>query len=97
MLQLEKCWFRGPAWVILWLHLPQVQAAREDQGVWPPGALPPPGRALSTWTLASLLPVPMHVSSWGPSPSWTGGQDASVYGWKEGGLSLNLKAGCALA
>ena len=50
MLQLEKCWFRGPAWVILWLHLPQVQAAREDQGVWPPGALPPPGRALSTWT-----------------------------------------------
>ena len=97
MLQLAKCWFRGPAWVILWLHLPQVQAAREDQGVWPPGAPPPPGRALSTWTLASLLPAPMQVSSWGPSPSWTGGQDAAVYGREEGGLSLNLKAGCALA
>ena len=32
MLQLEKHWFRGPAQVILWLHPPQVQAAREDQG-----------------------------------------------------------------
>ena len=32
-------------------------AAREDQGVWPPGAPPPPGRALSTWTLEPLLPA----------------------------------------
>ena len=57
MLQLEKRWFRGPAQVILWLHPPQVQAAREDQGVWPPGAPPPPGRALNTWTLEPLLPA----------------------------------------
>ena len=46
--------------------LPQVQAAREDQGVWPPGVLPTPGRALNTWTLESLFPVPVQASLLGP-------------------------------
>ena len=42
--------------------LPQVQAAREDQGVWPPGVPPTPGRALNTWTLESLFPAPVQAS-----------------------------------
>ena len=37
-------------------------AAREDQGVWPPEASPPPGRALSTWTPESLFPSPVPAS-----------------------------------
>ena len=41
-------------------------AAREDQGVWPPGAPPPPGRALSTWTPESLFPSPVPASLLGP-------------------------------
>ena len=42
--------------------LPQMQAAREDQGVWSPGAPPPPGPALSTQTL-ELLPEPLLEST----------------------------------
>ena len=45
---------------------PSPGAGREDQGVWPPGAPPPPGRALSTWTPKSLLPEPMPASLPGP-------------------------------
>ena len=62
--------------------LPQVQAAREDQGVWPSGAPTHLGRALSIWTLASLLPTPVPPSLC-PCPSPVGGQDTAVYGWKE--------------
>ena len=51
-----------PCSIILWLHPPQGQTAREDQGVWPPGAPPPPGHPLSTWTLEPLLPAPVQAS-----------------------------------
>ena len=77
--------------------LPQVQAAREDQGVWPPGVPPTPGRALNTWTLESLFPAPVQASLPGPIFQPTGGQDSAVYWAEEGGLSLDLKAGGALA
>ena len=44
---------------------PSPGADGEDQG-WPPGAPPPPGRALSTWTPKSLLPEPVPASLPGP-------------------------------
>ena len=72
-------------------------AAREDQGVWPPGVPPTPGRALNTWTLESLFPAPVQASLPGPIFQPTGGQDSAVYWAEEGGLSLDLKAGGALA
>ena len=76
---------------------PSPGAAREDQGVWPPGALPPPGCALSTWTQNPCSHPQCQPPSWGPCPSLTGGQDTAVHGWEECGLSLNLKDRSALA
>ena len=93
--QFEKRWFRGPAPVILWLYLSQVQAAREDQGVWPPGAPPPPGSALSTWTPESLLPSPMQASLLGPISQPNRWSRCSCLwgrrGWPELGLMLLLE------
>ena len=65
--QSEKRWFRGPDQsACLRLHPLQGQAAREDQGVWPPGAPPPPGCPLSTCTQEPLLPAPVPASLPGP-------------------------------
>ena len=70
--QLEKHWFRGPTLVIPGLHAPIVPpmpppacpgaGSQRGQGgvaTWSPA---PPGRALSTWTLASMLPAPLQAS-----------------------------------
>ena len=79
--------------------LPQVQAAREGQGVWPPGVLPTPGRALNTWTLESLFPAPVQASLLGPifqPDRWSrfsclwgrrGWPELGLEGWAEACLS----------
>ena len=87
-----------PSSIILCLPPPQGQTAREDQGVWPPGAPPPPGCALSTWTLEPLLPAPVQASLLGAmsqpdkwsrySCLWDGKRAAWTWTWRLGMLLL---------
>ena len=69
--QLEKHWFRGPALVILWLHstsppipTPTTRCRQPERtrGCSHLELRPSRGRALSTWTLASLFPAPLQAS-----------------------------------